>query len=115
MTKTGSTDRSLSVRWDVNPEDIPRVTGFRLYVEPLDRSDRPMTFTVDSRTFSYRIDTLRPRTAYNVSVQACTQRECCVGTSATMSTDAAQLQVLLLGIWKRPIFLGSIGCATNHR
>ncbi|CAJ0941669.1 unnamed protein product, partial [Mesorhabditis belari] len=94
VTKTGSTDRSLSVRWEVNPEDIPRVTGFRLYVEPLDRSDRPMTFTVDSRTLNYRIDTLRPSTAYNVSVQACTQRECCVGTSATMSTDAAQLQAL---------------------
>ncbi|CAJ0579194.1 unnamed protein product, partial [Mesorhabditis spiculigera] len=94
VTKTGSTDRSLSIRWEVAQEDIPRVTGFRLYVEPLDRSDRPMTFTVDSRTFNYRIDTLRPRTAYNVSVQACTQKECCVGTSATMSTDAAQLQAL---------------------
>ncbi|VDO74656.1 unnamed protein product [Heligmosomoides polygyrus] len=94
IDKTGGTESSLTVSWTVRPQDRNRVTSFRLHIEPLDGTSRPQTFNVDRSTYQYRIDSLRPRTQYNVTVQAATDKELCGGTTTTMWTDAAPLTAL---------------------
>ena len=94
VTKTGGTDRSLNIAWDVREQDKTRVTAFRIIVTPMDNSDRPQTFNVDRATYQYRIDNLRPRTTYNVTVSAATQKMICGGRATIMATDATPLMAL---------------------
>uniref|UniRef100_A0A7I5E8R5 Fibronectin type III domain protein n=2 Tax=Haemonchus contortus TaxID=6289 RepID=A0A7I5E8R5_HAECO len=94
IDKIGGTESSLTISWTVRPGDRNRVTSFRLHVEPVDGSSRAQTFNVDRNTYQYRIDNLRPRTQYNVTVQAATNKELCGGTQVTMWTDAAPLTAL---------------------
>ncbi|WKY00226.1 hypothetical protein Q1695_014798 [Nippostrongylus brasiliensis] len=94
IDKIGGTESSLTVSWTVRPQDRNRVTSFRLHIEPVDGSSRAQTFNVDRSTYQYRIDNLRPRTQYNVTVQAATNKELCGGTMTTMWTDAAPLTAL---------------------
>ncbi|ETN71312.1 fibronectin type III domain protein [Necator americanus] len=94
IDKIGGTESSLAISWTVRPTDRSRVTSFRLHVEPVDGSSRAQTFNVDRATYQYRIDGLRPRTQYNVTVQAATDKELCGGTTTTMWTDAAPLTAL---------------------
>ncbi|CAB3401714.1 unnamed protein product [Caenorhabditis bovis] len=96
VRKIGGTENSLTVNWDVRPDDRNRVTAFRLVVTPQDGSQRSQTYNVDRATYQYRIDNLRPRTSYNVTVSAATHKEMCGGTSAIMTTDAAALTALAL-------------------
>ncbi|KAK6051225.1 hypothetical protein COOONC_11270, partial [Cooperia oncophora] len=53
-----------------------------------------LTICSQSRRTTSRIDNLRPRTQYNVTVQAATNKELCGGTQVTMWTDAAPLTAL---------------------
>ncbi|KJH44141.1 fibronectin type III domain protein [Dictyocaulus viviparus] len=96
IDKIGGTENSLIVSWSVRPDDRSRVTSFRLQVEPLDGSSRPQTFDVDRNTYQYRIENLRPRTQYNVTVQAATNKELCGGTVVTMWTDEAPLTAIAI-------------------
>ncbi|CAI4231782.1 unnamed protein product [Auanema sp. JU1783] len=94
VDKVGGSENSLHIVWTVRPDDRSRVTSFRLHVQPVDGSARPQTFNVDRATYQYRIENLRPRTQYNVTVQAATSKEMCGGTTTTMWTDAAPLTAL---------------------
>uniref|UniRef100_A0A158P9A7 Fibronectin type III domain protein n=1 Tax=Angiostrongylus cantonensis TaxID=6313 RepID=A0A158P9A7_ANGCA len=96
IDKIGGSESSLVVSWAVSPDDRSRITSFRLHVEPLDRSSRSQTFNVDRNTYQYRIDNLRPRTQYNVTVEAAINNELCGGTTVTMWTDAAPLTALAI-------------------
>jgi len=84
----------LNIAWDVREQDKTRVTAFRIIVTPMDNSDRPQTFNVDRATYQYRIDNLRPRTTYNVTVSAATQKMICGGRATIMATDATPLMAL---------------------
>ncbi|CAJ0598951.1 unnamed protein product [Cylicocyclus nassatus] len=96
IDKIGGTESSLAISWTVRPTDRNRVSSFRLHIEPVDGSSRPQTFNVDRATYQYRVDGLRPRTQYNVTVQAATDTELCGGTTVTMWTDAAPLTALAI-------------------
>ncbi|ULU01578.1 hypothetical protein L3Y34_001716 [Caenorhabditis briggsae] len=94
VRKIGGSENSLHINWDVRPDDKNRVTAFKIVVVPQDGSQRAQTFNVDRATYQYRIDNLRPRTTYNVTVSAATHKEMCGGTAAVMTTDAAALTAL---------------------
>uniref|UniRef100_A0A8R1HV11 Fibronectin type-III domain-containing protein n=1 Tax=Caenorhabditis japonica TaxID=281687 RepID=A0A8R1HV11_CAEJA len=94
VRKVGEGENFLHINWDVRPDDKNRVTAFRIVVTPQDGSQRPQTFNVDRSTYQYRIDNLRPKTTYNVTVSAATHKEMCGGTSTIMTTSAAALTAL---------------------
>ncbi|GMS87185.1 hypothetical protein PENTCL1PPCAC_9360, partial [Pristionchus entomophagus] len=92
--KISGNDKSLTVGWRVRPDDVSRVTAFKLHIMPQDGRSAPQTFSLDRSTYQYRIDNLSPSTHYNVTVQASTNREWCGGTSTLMATDAEALTAI---------------------
>uniref|UniRef100_A0A1I7XTB5 Fibronectin type-III domain-containing protein n=1 Tax=Heterorhabditis bacteriophora TaxID=37862 RepID=A0A1I7XTB5_HETBA len=53
VDKIAGTESSLTVAWNVRPDDRSRVTSFQLHIQPVDGSSRPQTFNVDRTTYQY--------------------------------------------------------------
>uniref|UniRef100_A0A7E4VM27 Fibronectin type III domain protein n=1 Tax=Panagrellus redivivus TaxID=6233 RepID=A0A7E4VM27_PANRE len=89
--KVGSTPRSLHFAWTIEPTDQIRCTSYRITVVPVDRTEQPRIYTVDRNTMQYRVDGLRPSTAYSVTVEASAGNRWGPGVTVEMSTDSDQI------------------------